>query len=109
MAQGTQTEEKEKTGMEKQVVNFPRHLPMDSPPSYTTEVRRYQGNEEVKDDSYSKKKEILTGIKPELIYSQKNVSDKKRMRGLSISGPANVGYLPPLGISEKDYYRGLDE
>ena len=109
MAQGTQTEEKEKTGIEKQVMDFPRDLPMDSPPSYTTEVRRYQGNETVKDASYLKEKETLAGIKPEVIHSQKNVADKERVRGFPISGPANVEYLPPPGISEENGYRGLDE
>ena len=108
MARETQTEEKEEIGMGKRVVSFLRHLPMDSPPSYTTQVRRSQGNEELRDDSYSKKEEISTGIRLEVIYSQKYISDEERMRELSIPGPVNLGHLPPPGMPKEDEYRELD-
>ena len=108
IAREIQTEEKEEIRMGKRIVNFPRHLPMDSPPSYTTEVRRFQENEELRDDSYSKEEEILTRARPEVIYSQKNVSDEERMRKLSIPGPVNLGHLPSPGIPKEDRYRELD-
>ena len=89
-------------------MNFPRHLPRDLPPSYTTEVRKFQEGEESRDDTYTKKKEILTGMRPERIHNQRHVSDEERMRGLSIPGPVNLGHLPPPVIPKEDKYRELD-
>ena len=83
-------------------------MPIDSPPSYTTEVRRLQGNEELKNGSYLRKEEISTGVRPEVIYSQKNVLDEERMKRLSIPGPVNFGHLPSPGIPKEDEYRELD-
>ena len=108
MAREIQTEEKEEIRMGKRIMNFPRHMPIDSPPSYTTEVRRLQGNEELKYGSYPRKEEISTGVRPEVIYSQKNVSDEEGMKGLSIPGPVNLGHLPPPEILKEDEYRELD-
>ena len=101
----TQTKEKEGTEMVRQVANLPRHVPIDSPLSYTTEVRKFQENEELRNDTYSKKREISRGITPEIIYSQKYVSDEERMRGLSIPKPINLGHLSPPRIFEKEQYR----
>ena len=72
------------------------------------EVRRLQGNEELKSGSYPRKEEISIGVRPEVIYSQKNVSDEERMKRLSIPGPVNLGHLPPPGIPKEDEYRELD-
>ena len=83
-------------------------MPIDSPPSYTTEVRRLQGNEELKNGSYLRKEEISTGVRPEVTYSQKNVSHEERMKRLSIPGPVNLGHLPPPGIPKEGEYRELD-
>ena len=80
-AEKVQTKGKEETGMVRHVANLPKHLPMDLPPSYTTEVRQFQGNEELRDDTYLKKREISTEVTPKIIHSQKYVSDKERMRG----------------------------
>ena len=62
----------------------------------------------MRDDSYSKKGEILTGVRPEVIYSQKNVSDEEGMRTLSIPGPVNLGHLPPPGMPKEDEYTESD-
>ena len=53
-------------------------------------------------------KKISTGVRPEVIYSQKNVSDGERMKRLSIPGPVNLGHLPPPGVPKEDEYRELD-
>ena len=90
-------------------MNFPRHLPRDSPPSYTTEVRRFQEGEELRDDTYAKEKETLVKIRPEGVHHQRYVPDEERMRGLSIPGPVNLGHLPPPMISKEGKYRDLDE
>ena len=101
-------EEKEQTGIGERVVNFPRHLPRDSPPSYTTEVRKSQESEKPRDDTYNKKKEILAKTRPEGDHQQRYVSDEGRMRGLSIPRPVNLGHLPPSMIPKEDGYGDLD-
>ena len=105
MAREIQAEEKEAIGMGKRIMKLPKYMPINLSPSYTTEVRRLEGNEELKNGSYLRKEEILTGVRTEVIYSQKNVSDEERMKRLSIPGPVNLGHLPPPRIPKEDEYR----
>ena len=83
-------------------------MPRDSPPSYTTEVRKFQENEEPRGDTYIKKKEILPKTRPEGGHQQRYVSDEERMRGLSIPGLVNLGHLPSPMIPREDGYGDLD-
>ena len=101
-------EDKEGMGIVKYPRNLPEQLPIGSPPSYTTEVRRSQRSKERRDDTPLKERRGPSEVQPEIIYSQKYVSDEERMRGLSIPGPINLGHLSPPGIPREGEYRELD-
>ena len=74
---------------------------MGSPPSYTTEVRKTPKEGNKRDTTHPKTRRTSLRMEPEVIYSQKYISDEERMRGLSIPGPINLGHLPPPGIPKE--------
>ena len=94
-------EDKEEIGIVKYPRNLPEQLSIGSPPSYTTEVRKSQRSKERRDDTSLKERKIPSEVQPEIIYSQRYVSDEERMRGLSIPGPINLGHLSPPGTPKK--------
>ena len=89
--------------------DFSEQPPMGSPPSYTTEIRKTPKEGNKRDTTHPKTRRTPLRMEPEVIYSQKYISDEERMRGLSIPEPINLGHLPPPGIPKEGKYKGLDK